>query len=126
MKDIENRADLELVLNAFYRKAFEDDMLRFFFVDIAGLDLESHLPTITDFWESILFGTIRYQGNVMIKHFALDEQRQIGREQIDRWLALFSETINAQFAGPKTEEMLNRARIIGETLFYKLESRRNP
>ncbi len=68
MNDIENRGDIQVVLNAFYRKAFEDELIGLFFTEVVLLNLDSHLPVITDFWEFILFGNHHYRKNVMEIH----------------------------------------------------------
>jgi hemoglobin len=112
-----------MVLERFYVAAFSDELIGPFFTDVAELDLHAHLPVITDFWESILFGTVRYQGSVMQKHLSLDNKQRMTREHFDRWLALFNQTIRAEFDGPKADEMLDRARIIALTMGYKLEAR---
>ena len=53
-KDIENRQDIELLLNRFYEKVFKDDLIGRFFTEVVPLNLETHLPIIADFWESVL------------------------------------------------------------------------
>ena len=49
-KDIESRADLEKMLEAFYKKVFKDDLISHFFIEVVPLNLETHIPIITDFW----------------------------------------------------------------------------
>lgn len=53
-KDIENRSDLEQILASFYKKAFNDELIGRFFTEVVPLDLVTHLPVITDFWESVI------------------------------------------------------------------------
>ena len=55
MKDIETRADLELLLRAFYNRLLSDSSINYMFTDVAMINLEEHLPHITDFWEQSLF-----------------------------------------------------------------------
>ena len=124
MRDIQNRTDLEDVLNDFYSAAFADPLLGPVFTDVAKLDLESHLPVITDFWESILFGTVRYQGNVMQKHIDLDQKGQLEPEHFNQWIELFQQAITTKFTGAKATEMLSRANVIAATMGYKLAALR--
>ncbi len=125
MRDIESREDLTHVLTAFYARAFEDDLIGPFFTEVAQLDLDAHLPVITDFWESILFGSVRYQGNVMHKHLVMDKTKIMKQAHFDRWLDLFSNALTAHHAGMKTDEMLERAKLIAVTMAYKIEAFRN-
>jgi len=55
-RDIENRADCEALVRAFYARAFEDPLIGWLFTDVARLDLEAHVPRITSFWETVLLG----------------------------------------------------------------------
>lgn len=63
--DIEKREDLELMLSTFYEKALKDELIRHFFTSVVQLDLNHHLPLITDFWESVLLNKADYRKNVM-------------------------------------------------------------
>ena len=60
-RDIENRADLENMLGVFYKKVFKDDLISYFFIEVVPLNLETHIPVIADFWESVLLDGILYQ-----------------------------------------------------------------
>jgi len=51
--------NINLFMRPFYERALEDDVIGYIF-EIAGLDLDKHLPVISDFWESVLFGTSDY------------------------------------------------------------------
>jgi len=53
MRDIETRDDIELLMQAFYKKVMKDEMIGFIFTDVAQLDLAHHLPIITDFWGNV-------------------------------------------------------------------------
>ena len=44
MKDITKREDVEILVNKFYDKVIKDDLIGFFFTDIAKIDLSKHLP----------------------------------------------------------------------------------
>ena len=50
MADIETRADCERLVRAFYERALVDPVIGWLFTDVAKLDLEEHVPRITDFW----------------------------------------------------------------------------
>jgi hemoglobin len=49
-KDIENREDLLLLMQEFYKKLLTDDSINYLFIDVAKIDLPHHLPILVDFW----------------------------------------------------------------------------
>lgn len=124
IRDIENREDLSELLESFYDSAFKDELIGPYFTEVAKLDLDSHLPVITDFWDSILFGTANYKGNVMKVHMSLDDKRQLGKVHFDRWIELFHSTINDRFMGKNATMMIERSKVIAATMGYKLDATR--
>lgn len=120
MRDIETRTDLETVLAAFYKQAFADDLISFFFTEVVPLDLETHLPVITDFWEAVILGTHRYRKNVMDVHQHIHAKAPIGKKHLDRWVLLFTQTIEAHFDGPNATLMKQRAASIATLMQIKL------
>jgi hemoglobin len=101
--DIESRGDCERLVRAFYSRALVDPMIGWIFVDVAKLDLETHLPRIASFWETILLGSRSYAGNAFAPHAALNEQVRLRPGQFERWLALWRETVDELFAGENAE-----------------------
>jgi hemoglobin len=67
-RDIESRDDLVQLLEAFYTKAFADELIGHFFTKVVPLNLEVHIPVIADFWEAIIFNKHTYKKNVMVVH----------------------------------------------------------
>lgn len=119
-KDIETRVDLEKMLHAFYRKVFDDDVISYFFTDVVPLDLEHHLPVITDFWEAVLFNQHSYRKNVMEVHQNIHGKSAIEKKHLERWLQLFGQTIDEIFAGSKAELAKQRAKSIATLMEIKL------
>ncbi len=64
--DIENRKDIEQLINRFYDKVKQDNMIGFIFNDVAKVNWQKHLPVMYDFWENIIFLSNKYAGNPMI------------------------------------------------------------
>lgn len=118
-KDIRSREDIVNLLEAFYTKAFADDLIGRFFTEMP-LDLETHIPLIADFWESIVFGTFSYQKNVMEVHRLIHERSAIRKEHLDRWVKLFSETMDSSYEGSNATLMLQRARSVATLMDIKL------
>ena len=79
-KDIEDRADIYLLVKEFYVKLMNDEMMRHFFLDFAQPDLlEEHLQTLVDFWENILFYTGGYRKNAMAPHLNYIKVSHLGK-----------------------------------------------
>jgi hemoglobin len=119
-KDIETREELEEFLRAFYKKAFADELIGFFFIEVVPLDLKTHIPVIASFWESVVFNTHGYRKNVMEVHRHIHHLSKIKKEHLDRWVKLFTETLDEFFEGLKTELMKQRARSIATLMDIKL------
>jgi hemoglobin len=115
-KDIETREELEIFLWAFYKKAFADELIGNFFTEVVPLDLDTHIPVIANFWESVAFNKPSYRRNVMEVHQHIHHLFK----HLDRWVKLFIETLDENFEGSRTELMKQRARSIATLMDIKL------
>ena len=119
-KDIETRDDLEKMLEAFYKKVFKDDLISHFFIEVVPLNLETHIPAITDFWESVLLDGRGYRKNVMEIHLDISKKSRIGKAHLDRWVKIFSETVDEFFEGAKATLAKQRAVSIATMMNVKI------
>lgn len=119
-KDIGTREELETFLWAFYKKAFADELIGRFFTKVVPLDLDIHVPIIANFWESVVFNKPNYRKNVMEVHQHIHHLSKIKKEHLDRWVKLFTSTLDENFEGSKTELMKQRARSIATLMDIKL------
>ncbi|MFJ3171075.1 group III truncated hemoglobin [Streptomyces roseus] len=117
--DICGRADLTVVLRRFYTAAFADRRIGPFFTQIAGTDLEAHLPRITDFWERALFRTAAYGRDAFAPHAALHAARAMTAEDFGRWVQLWNAAVDGLHRGPNAE----RAKATGERIALALHKR---
>ncbi|MFD3324705.1 group III truncated hemoglobin [Streptomyces sp. NPDC058701] len=117
--DIAGRADLDVVLRRFYSAAFADRRIGAFFTEIAGTDLEVHLPRITDFWERSLFRSAGYRRNAFAPHAALHTAREMTAADFGRWVQLWRAAIDGLHSGPNAE----RAKAQGERVALTLHKR---
>lgn len=101
--DIETRADCERLVRAFYGRALVDPIIGFLFTDVAKLDLEAHVPRITNFWETILLGARSYGGGAFRPHVELHFKVPLTRGHFDRWLYLWALTLDELFEGERVE-----------------------
>ena len=115
MNDIETRTDIDLIMRVFYERALADEVIGYIFTDVAKLDLEHHLPIIGDFWESMLFQTgnyARHGRNPLEVHKALHLRSKLKPEHFERWLNIFTRSVNEEFAGERAELLKMRANAI--------------
>lgn len=121
-RDISTEKDVESFIDSFYEKVKADDTIGYIFNEVAQLDWEEHMPKIYRFWASILLGKPGFQGDVMGVHMRLNEKERITSDHFDRWIALFTETVNEMFEGNVASEAINRANIIRHTMEYNLSN----
>ena len=119
-KDLSGREDIVAFLWTFYRNAFQDPLIGRFFTEVVPLDLDTHIPQIADFWEAIVFNTQGYRKNVMEVHRHIHHLSEIKKEHLDRWVSIFSSTLDKSFSGSRTELMKQRARSIATMMDIKL------
>jgi hemoglobin len=55
MTDLANRADVDILLRRFYGRVFADHALAEPFTELQAKGLDSRLPVMCDFWETVLF-----------------------------------------------------------------------
>lgn len=122
MKDIESRADLEVFTRTFYTRLLNDDRVNYIFTDVAKIDLEEHLPKITDFWELSMFHTGPYHNNPMHVHMQLNDKEQLKSEHFDVWLGHFNATVDELFTGLNAEKIKTRALSIATIMKIKVSA----
>ena len=120
MKDIETRADIEHLINTFYKKVIVDEVIGHFFTEVVTLDWEVHIPVMYDFWESMLFDKTSYTGNPMQKHIALDRKTKLQATHFDRWLVLWEGTVNEFFKGEHAKMAIAKAGQLVELMRFKI------
>jgi hemoglobin len=120
VKDITAREEIEHILHQFYKKAFADEKIGFFFTEVVPLNLQTHIPHIADFWESVIFNARGYRKNVMEVHQHISTLSPIRKEHLDRWVELFSATVDEHFQGDKASLMKNRAISIATLMNLKI------
>ncbi|MEQ8685214.1 MAG: group III truncated hemoglobin [Imperialibacter sp.] len=123
-RDITSRADIEKLVDQFNSKVRIDNTIGYIFTDIAALDFARHMPTMYKFWETTLLGVMSYKGNPMSVHIQLDKKEPLKKEHFDRWLELWTATVDDLFEGSKAEEAKTRASQIRNLMQYKVEQSR--
>jgi len=122
LHDIETRADCERLVRAFYSRALSDSVIGWLFTDVAKLDLEAHVPQITSFWETILLGARSYGGGAFAPHAALHARVGLKAGHFQRWLALWTGTVDELFAGERAELAKSHALRVANAFHSRLET----
>ncbi len=120
MKKIESRTDIDFLISEFYKSALKDDKISYIFTEISKINLETHLPVIGDFWESVLFHKAIYKRNPILKHIQLNQKETLTSAHFNRWLELWEQTIRLHFTGQKAEDAIKRAKLMSILMQTKI------
>ncbi|HEX6364903.1 MAG TPA: group III truncated hemoglobin [Agromyces sp.] len=121
--DLTDRTDVEELVTAFYRTAFADPLIGPIFTEVARMDLDHHLPIMCDFWETVLFRAGLYSRNALQVHYVLNARHPLTEEHFDRWLSLWTETVDDRFVGEKAELAKTQATRIAGSMQRRLAGR---
>jgi hemoglobin len=125
-KDIENRDDIYLLVKVFYVKLMNDDLMRHFFIDFIDPEhLETHLQTLVDFWDNILFFSGGYRKNAMAPHLKLNQEKPFRKEHFKGWLSMFNASVDELFQGEIAHAAKSRAQSIATVMEIKISEQNN-
>ena len=119
--DIQSREDIEIMINSFYNKVKKDDTIGFIFNDIAKVNWEQHLPVIYDFWETLLLDATSYSKNAMEVHYTLNRKVPLKEIHFQRWLQLFSATVDELYSGKIATMAKTKAKSIASLMQFKIK-----
>ncbi len=115
-KEIITIEDIRLLVDTFYGRARQDELIGPVFNNTIQDRWPQHLAKLYSFWQTILLGERTYQGAPFIPHFPLG----IDARHFERWLTLFQATIDDLFSGAKAEEAKQRAVMMAHMFQYKM------
>ena len=121
-KDIENRVDVELLVNTFYDGIKVHSLLGPIFNVSANVNWETHLPKMYSFWSSLLLGEQSFNGNPMATHISLSKNIPLTTLEFTEWIQLFNTTVDGLFEGEKANEAKTRAANIARLMLFKIEA----
>jgi hemoglobin len=119
-KDIDSFDDVKLLVDSFYDQVKPDAIIGYIFNDIAQVDWEKHLPRMYSFWASMLLGESTFNGDPMSKHIQLHKQTPLTQTHFDRWLHLWTSTLDQHFEGKKADEAKARGKSIADLMLFKI------
>lgn len=123
LQDIATRQDILTLVETFYTKAFHDDLIGPIFTDVVHMDLAAHMPIMADFWQTVLFKAGLYKRNALKIHFDIHAKEPLTLEHFNRWLQLWTSTVDELFAGEKAEMAKVQAHQIAGSLNRRVTGR---
>lgn len=117
MQEILTLTDIQLLVNRFYDKVRTDDLLGPIFKGVIQDNWDQHLNKMYRFWQTVLLKEPTYMGAPFPPHAKLP----VDQTHFDRWMALFTETIDTHFTGEKAAEAKWRAEKMATMFLSKIQ-----
>ncbi len=121
--DLDSPEKVAEMVRRFYQDVAQDDLLGPMFNDVAQVDWSEHLPKLTGFWCRALFGIEGYVGNPFRAHALVHAQRAFTTAHFERWLELFTDTVELGWEGPVAEQALALANNVARVHHARLVGR---
>ncbi len=119
-KEIETFEDVQLLVRSFYNKVLDDERLSPFFAYVRKHHWDKHLSVLDTFWNNVLFYSGDYHGNPLQVHTILNHFNKLSNKDFDRWLQLFTQTVDQLFEGEKAKLAKQRAMSIATIMRIKI------
>ncbi len=119
--DISNLEDIQLLVNTFYSRVRENELLGPIFNDILKDRWTEHLEKMYRFWQTILLEVPTYSGSPFPPHAKLP----VSQLHFDTWLKLWHGTLDEFFVGEKADEAKWRGARMAEMFMFKIDYYRN-
>lgn len=118
--DLTDRDDVEALLRRFYGRVLDDDTLAEPFTEVRARGLDSHLPVMCDFWETVLFRAGRYRGSALNAHRHVHDRVPLSGRHFVRWLTTWNNTVDEMYCGPIAEHAKVQAARIAWAMHRRL------
>jgi len=115
------RKNIRNMVDRFYSKILKDELLADFFIEKLGDEMitdewQNHLTLLTSFWASIILNDGSYKGQPIKPHMHM---KGLKRESFERWLELFSETVDKLYVKESADLFKTNSESIAKN-FIKL------
>lgn len=118
---ITNIEDIQLLVNTFYSRVQENELLGPIFNGILKDRWSEHLEKMYRFWQTVLLEVPTYSGSPFPPHAKLP----VSQLHFDTWLQLWHGTLDEFFVGEKAEEAKWRGARMAEMFMFKIDYYRN-
>lgn len=104
-KDILTLEDIKKLVDSFYGKVREDELLAPIFNERIQDRWPQHLEKMYSFWQTVLLQEHTYTGSPFPPH----AQLPVDHSHFERWMKLFIATVDSLFEGEKANDAKERA-----------------
>ena len=119
-KEITTRQDVFDLVERFYTRVREDEIIGPIFRDQENFSWDTHIPVMVNFWSNILLDDASYQGNPMLKHIELNRKTPLTQLHFQRWKELFFSTLDELFIGDRVNEAKKRVNAMEILMLMKI------
>jgi hemoglobin len=124
--DLTCRADVEALLHRFYGQVMVDDVLAEPFTELRIKGLDSHIPVMADFWETVLFRAGLYRGSALHAHRHVHQRTPLSGHHFVRWLTTWNNTVDEMFQGPVAKQAKTQGARIAWAMHRRLTGTDTP
>ncbi len=115
-KDIETIEDIKKMVDGFYEKVRDNELLSPIFRERIENKWPEHLEKMYRFWQTILLETHTYSG----APFAPHADMPVNEIHFIEWVKLFTSTVNDLFTGPIADEAKRRGTLMAAIFNSKI------
>ena len=119
-KEITTRQDISELVESFYTRVKDDDVIGAVFRNQENFSWDTHIPVMVNFWSTILLDDMSYKGNPMTTHIDLHRKSPLNQRHFTRWKELFFATLDELFFGEKVEEAKKRVHTMEILMLMKI------
>ncbi len=119
--DLHNIEDIKLLVDSFYEKVRNDELLKDVFNNRIEDRWPQHLEKMVRFWQTVSLEEHTYQGSPFLPHARLP----VSKLHFDAWLKLFNATVDELFIGEKAEKIKWQGARMAELFQSKIEYYKN-
>ncbi|WP_434637715.1 group III truncated hemoglobin [Sulfurimonas sp. NW7] len=117
------KKNIRVMVDRFYSSVLKDDLIADFFIEKLGDEMISdewqhHLNLLTDFWAAMTTGDNSYNGTPITPHL---DMPGLNKESFQRWLELFSETIDRLYEKKAADIFKIRGEMIANNFMKQLK-----
>ena len=124
--DLSARADVEALLRRFYGRVLVDHVLAEPFTELRIRGLDSHIPVMADFWETVLFRAGLYRGSALHAHRHVHQRTPLSGRHFVRWLTTWNDTVDQMYRGPIADRAKVQAARIAWAMHRRLTGTNTP
>ncbi|MCF8464077.1 MAG: group III truncated hemoglobin [Flavobacteriales bacterium] len=119
--DIINLDDIKLLVNTFYDNVRKDELIGPIFEGVIQDRWPEHLEKMYRFWQTVLLEEHTYYGSPFGPHAKLP----VSLDHFERWIGIFTKTVDQLFTGDKADEAKMRATNMAKMFHHKIEYYKN-